>query len=383
MTGPATKKGKRELWQRVAWVLAGLVLGGLSAALTGIVPIRASSGHLPITEWFLETTMRRSVAVRSAQVPAVSIDDPGLILKGAGHYEIGCKPCHGAPGEPQSEYARNMTPSPPLLAETVGEWERDDLFYVVRHGVKFTGMPAWPSAHRDDEVWAMVAFLRVLPEMTAAEYAALAATGPAAPQRVEVGGSGEVGDVLVTCARCHGTDGNGRGGGVFPRLGGQSRDYLELSLVAYARGERQSGIMKTVAAALDRQTVAALARHYEGLGRGAPSHPELDPAAVERGAVIAVRGVPERKIPSCAHCHGPLPGIVPRNPAYPRIAGLHPAYLALQLHLFRAGDRGGSPYFHLMEKAVEGLREDEVADLAAYYGALDPESVLPRVSSGR
>jgi mono/diheme cytochrome c family protein len=55
-----------------------------------------------------------------------------------------------------------MLPQPPDLADVVGEWNNAQLFRIVKHGVRFTGMPAWPMQDRDDEVWAMVAFLREL-----------------------------------------------------------------------------------------------------------------------------------------------------------------------------------------------------------------------------
>lgn len=387
MKKPSKETVKRE-GKRVVWVLLGLGIGALLAALAGLIPIRASSGHMPLTEWLLNTTMRRSVATRSAGVPSVPLDDPGLVLKGAGHYAHGCEPCHGAPGRPQPEYARHMTPRPPRFTDEAAEvrtYERDDLFYVVRHGVKLTGMPAWPSEHRDDEVWAVVAFLLALPGMSADEYAALAAVGDAAPRVEEVGETGlegEAAEAFAACARCHGTDGRRREPGVFPRLAGQSPEYLYRALVAFAEGERESGIMATAAAGLDRGTMRALALHYAGLRAGPVADPSLDPApevapeAIERGAAIAAVGVPERRIPSCADCHGPAGlrsgDVAPRNPAYPRIAGLHPSYLALQLHLFKEGDRGGSSYAHLMERAVENLTEDEIAAVAAYYGSLAP-----------
>jgi cytochrome c553 len=363
---PSKETVKRE-GKRVVWVLLGLGAGALLAALAGLIPMRASSGHMPLTEWLLETTMRRSVATRSAGVPSVPLDDPGLVLKGAGHYAQGCEPCHGGPGRGQPEYVRHMTPHPPRLDGKAGEvttYERDDLFYVVRHGVKFTGMPAWPSEHRDDEVWAVVAFLLTLPGMTAEEYAQLAAVGDAAPS-----GTG----VLAICARCHGTDGRGRGLGAFPRLAGQSPEYLYRALVAFAEGERESGIMAMAVAGLDRETLRGLARYYAALEATPSRGPKGDAALVARGEAIASFGVAERRIPSCADCHGPGQAGSPRNPAYPRIAGLHPSYLTLQLHLFRKGDRGGSAYAHLMEKAVENLEDDEIAAVAVYYGSLAPD----------
>lgn len=63
-----------------------------------------------------------------------------------------------------------MTPPPPYLPPKLARWEPDELFYIVKHGIKFAGMPAWPSQQRDDEVWAMVAFLRRFPQLNAEQY---------------------------------------------------------------------------------------------------------------------------------------------------------------------------------------------------------------------
>jgi Cytochrome C oxidase, cbb3-type, subunit III len=73
-----------------------------------------------------------------------------------------------------------MTPPPPYLPPRIPKWEPNELFYIVKHGIKFTGMPAWPALDRDDEVWAMVAFLRQFPKLDADEYRRLA-QGEAAP----------------------------------------------------------------------------------------------------------------------------------------------------------------------------------------------------------
>ena len=161
-------------WPRYAAViLGGLAIGGFLIAASGIVPIKASSGHWAITEWFLHFAMRRSIATQSLGIEAPALDEPGLVLKGAGHYETGCAPCHGSPQRPPT-FAEAMTPRPPHLPPRLSEWSPDDLFYVVKHGVKFTGMPGWPALRRDDEVWAMVAFLRKLPSLGAEEYRWLA-----------------------------------------------------------------------------------------------------------------------------------------------------------------------------------------------------------------
>src|SRR5687768_14177042 len=147
-----------------------------------------------------------------------------------------------------------MTPTPPELRQRLSRWDSEELFSIVKHGLKFTGMPAWPAQQRDDEVWAMVAFLQQFPALDAAEYLRL--TGGEAPGPAEAalmgafeGSEAARATLRDSCARCHGADGLGRDA-AFPSLAGQPSAYLREALRAYARGERHSGIMQPVAAGL-------------------------------------------------------------------------------------------------------------------------------------
>jgi len=109
-----------------------------------------------------------------------------------------------------------------------------------------------------------------------------------------------------------------------------------------------------------------------------PPAPDLPPelaAALRRGKAIATRGVPERKIPSCADCHGPFP--TERNPAYPLLAGQYADYLVLQLELFARGERGGSRYAHLMDEVAPKLTPEERRDVALYYASLGGSGLAP------
>lgn len=368
---------------RIATWLVLAALGGFLVVAAGIVPIKASSGHWAITAWFLNFAMRRSVVTHSLMIEAPPVlHDEGLVAKGAGHYDFGCRPCHGSPDSPaQPRIALAMTPHPPNLSRQVPQWNARELFYIVKHGVKFTGMPAWPAPQRDDEVWAVVAFLLRLPRLTAEEYRKLVSgvTKSGAPLDDLSDTEKAPRAVVESCARCHGQDGAGRGLGVFPVLAGQRPNYLFASLVAYARGERHSGIMQPVAAGLTQETMAELARYYarlNGFGRGIsnPKSPIRNPKsaeAIERGREIAMRGVPRRGIPPCAACHGP--GATPRNPIYPQLAGQYSEYLMLQLNLFKQDHRGGTPYGHLMRTVAARLTPEQIRDVALYYAASSSE----------
>lgn len=348
--------------------MAGVVAGalGLLLAASGVVSIAASDGHWAVTERFLRFAMRRSVAFHARGIRAPRLDDPLLVLKGAGHYELGCAPCHGSPSQTSPRLARASLPRPPPLTRRDADWSDAERFYVVRHGIKLTGMPAWPSAQRDDEVWAMVALLRALPGMSAEAYRRLVDGTSSRDEPLREPVSANVPALVTqTCGHCHGIDGRGRELGAFPSLAGQPAPYLAASLRAYANGRRHSGIMEPLAQELRPDEIAGLARYFASLPPATGS--AEDAASVARGERIARRGVAARRVPSCVRCHGP--GEAPRNPMYPLLAGQRAEYLALQLELFQRGQRGGSSYAGLMRRAASGLTRDEMRDVARYYAA--------------
>lgn len=360
--------------------LLALLVGALLFAWSGVYNVAATKGHWPITRWFLQFALENSVETHSMGIAIPELDDAQLVLKGAGHFETGCAPCHSAPGRPRSPIILGMTPVAPELGPTIHQWQPAELFWIVRHGLKYTAMPPWPAPERQDEVWAMVAFLLQLPDMSPERYRELA-FGQVAPDPEETTGASEhlaelvqaIGPIFDECARCHGRDGDGRGAGAFPKLSMQSEDYLAAALRAYAAGERRSGIMQPMAAGLTDEQIAALARYYAEterapLGAGGDRQPP-DPGAMAAGAEIAARGIPEEGVPACLVCHGPGE---PRNPLFPRLSGQYADYIALQLRLFAAGTRGGTPYAEIMRLVASRLTEEQMDDVAAYFASIQP-----------
>ena len=161
-------------WKHLAIGLAVLPFVVLLATWIGFFNVGASSGHWKITEWFLHFAMRSAVRTYALAVEVPDELPRYAIQPAAGHFARGCAICHGAPGEPRSPTVHLMLPQPPDLAGKVGEWTDAELFRIVKHGVRFTGMPAWPTQQRDDEIWAMVAFLRELPNLQPAAWRDLA-----------------------------------------------------------------------------------------------------------------------------------------------------------------------------------------------------------------
>lgn len=345
-------------WKHVAIGLAILPMVALFATWIGFFNVGASSGHWKITDWFLHFAMRSAVRTYALAVKVPDELPRYAIQPAAGHFARGCAICHGAPGEPRPPTVELMLPPPPDLGGKVGEWTDAELFRIVKHGVRFTGMPAWPTQERDDEVWAMVAFLRELPSMDEETWRDLAYGAGAPPP---IGQVTEFEQALAECVRCHGEDGLGRSGAT-PVLAGQSETYLGESLRAYGSGRRHGGVMDVPLAAVDPELFDELAKHFATLPAPPPS-PASDPELVSRGEEIALRGIPARDVPACLGCHG-RPD---RNPVYPELARQPPEFIAGQLRLFRAEKRGGTHFEHLMRNAAKNLTDDDIAALAAYF----------------
>lgn len=161
-----------------ALILAPALLGAgaLAFVYSGLYSVAATDPHWPITHWLMETARIRSIKAHAAGVaPPAGYDDPARIAAGVEHFAAHCAVCHGAPGVPRGEIARGLYPLPPDLAAVAGRYTPGELFWIVKHGIKMTGMPGWAD-HGDDQLWATVAFLQKLPGLNEADYAQLVRT---------------------------------------------------------------------------------------------------------------------------------------------------------------------------------------------------------------
>ncbi len=371
---------------------------------TGVVDLSAAKPHPDGWARLLHYVFERSTAFHADATPPADLDSPIRIAAGAAYYGQVCARCHGGPGFGQNPVVLSMHPRPQYLTTDlpIAKFTAPELFRIVKAGVKYSAMPSWPADRRDDEVWHMVAFLRAMPTMTPAMFRALATVqpqpgapavpfGPVPTQRRYAlrndteppaasysyrapvfGFSGyAIGDApIATCARCHGAD--GAGGGVFPNLTLQRRDYLARTLTAYATGRRRSGFMQMIATELSPAQIAAIADHYAALPRRATEAPEAFPAI---GQQIALVGTPSSGRAPCAACHGVTRAA---SKAYPLLEGQAKWYLANQLRVFRSGGRGtiGGPTADAPMVAIaRTLTDAQIDAVAAYYAAQPPATV--------
>lgn len=174
---PSTQQ-EEEKGLKTLIAIATLAVLGLAAALgtvlLGLPDVAATTPHWPITRWVLSTTMESAVERRAAETRAPDdLADSARIRAGAAAYDAMCVGCHAGPGVEAAALAKGLLPEPPELREAADEWSAAELFWITRHGVRMTGMPAFGPTHEDRELWDLVAFLQRLPELSPSQYRVL------------------------------------------------------------------------------------------------------------------------------------------------------------------------------------------------------------------
>ncbi len=212
--------------------LVAAAAGAAAFVHFGLYDISATDQHLPPTYHLMELTMRRSVERRGADIEVPALGGEAQLAQGAAIYRRHCVQCHGAPGVAPEPFALGLTPHAAPLVQTGREWRPGELFWVVKHGIKMTGMPAWEFRLAEAEIWALVAFIRLrLPYVSPAEYRALKVPEPrkveetpGEPDRAR----GKTALHQYACASCHTIPGvTGPDARVGPPLAGiASREML-------------------------------------------------------------------------------------------------------------------------------------------------------------
>ena len=171
--------------RRQTWSIRAIFFGvvGLTAAgaviftWAGVYDVGADRPHSRLVSWGLAKIRQRAIEVRASQIAVPRLDDTSRIARGAVEYDAMCVECHLAPGVLESELRSGLNPMPPELSKV--EILPAQAFWVIKHGIKMTGMPAWGKTHDDDAVWSIVAFLELLPTLNPETYRAVLTTARA------------------------------------------------------------------------------------------------------------------------------------------------------------------------------------------------------------
>jgi mono/diheme cytochrome c family protein len=167
-----------------------LVLIGLLAIVIGIAAtvfffggfysVAAIKPDPGIVAWALTRVRNASIDRHAIEEPTGSLDDPAVVQAGAHAFATrGCVSCHGAPGAAWAKFSEGLRPDPPDLKDLANGLEPRQIFWVVKNGINMTGMPSFGRVGADDkEIWAIVAFVKKLPQVSDADFKAWSAGAP-------------------------------------------------------------------------------------------------------------------------------------------------------------------------------------------------------------
>lgn len=151
--------------------ICALIVAAVAFAVSGLYNVSARVPHLAPTTMLLEMVRNRSISHHSSKVDLPALDDPEVAMAGAVHFDATCRKCHGAPGQSQEEFSQGLYPNPPVLSATARQRSRKEIFWIIDNGLKMTGMPAFGGNHEPEEISAMAAFIKKLPELDEQAYA--------------------------------------------------------------------------------------------------------------------------------------------------------------------------------------------------------------------
>lgn len=155
---------------------------GLGAAVAaalvqfGAPDFAADTPHGPGVHRLIEWARERSIERRAADIAAPpDLLDAGRIRRGAGNYDAMCATCHLTPGGEDSEMRKGLYPMPPDLSKPARDANAgapdSRRFWIIKHGIKGSGMPAWSKGGMEDEaIWDLSAFLKAMPSLSAEQY---------------------------------------------------------------------------------------------------------------------------------------------------------------------------------------------------------------------
>jgi mono/diheme cytochrome c family protein len=158
----------------VAVTLVVTAILGMTFVYSGLYNVSAASSHSGLVAGALHTIADRSIDTHAAHAPEPPVIDSAAMLEGAEHFHAMCAVCHGAPGFAREEIAEGLNPDAPELSKhAAGEFSEAQLYWIIRNGIKFTGMPSFEKSHTDEQIWAIAKFTKSLDGMTDAQYEAV------------------------------------------------------------------------------------------------------------------------------------------------------------------------------------------------------------------
>lgn len=160
---------------KIIGIIGGLVLiiliGGSIFTYFGFYNVAATIPHSSLIQWLLSTISDRSVVHHAEGIsPPSYLNNPEIIKAGFIKYQNDCVWCHGTPISYPGKIGKGLNPTPPKLWESAKKLSAGEMYWVIKNGIKMTGMPYWSHEYKEEDTWSVVAFLKQLPNISAQQY---------------------------------------------------------------------------------------------------------------------------------------------------------------------------------------------------------------------
>ena len=144
----------------MAAMLAAEAFVGLAVLYLGLAPVAADQSPSALEARVMDVALRNAVLRRTSgdqEPPPPSNED---LASGSEIYKEMCSRCHGEPGAVSSPLGSSFYPPAPLLAGHKSEWSEQELFWIIKHGIRNTAMPAWAALLADDDIRQVAALVK-------------------------------------------------------------------------------------------------------------------------------------------------------------------------------------------------------------------------------
>ena len=171
----------------VILTLFALCVGGYFLLKSGRVSFNADQEPSAAEEHFAMSAVDASTERNAPEIKNPLEADEANLVAGAKLYFNHCAGCHGLPANPESQFGRSFNPHVPAFFKEAPDMPENQNFYIVQHGIRWTGMPAWKNTLSETQTWQLVTFLSNVQKLP-----------PAARKELELTPSAEVGAAAAT-----------------------------------------------------------------------------------------------------------------------------------------------------------------------------------------
>lgn len=149
----------RGFFYGILFTVAAVFLGGLVIAKRGYVNFRADQPPTTLERRLAMAAVDASIDRHAAELKNPIPPTEENIVAGARLFRDNCAGCHGTPSNAESQFGRSFSPPVPAFFKEAPDMPDHQNFYIIQHGIRWSGMPAWNGTLSDQQTWQVVTFL--------------------------------------------------------------------------------------------------------------------------------------------------------------------------------------------------------------------------------